>query len=57
MECKDPFFETGLIVRLRLNQLFPFSGCSVLNVFVWSSLFVYFDSFFYDGSDLADIVK
>lgn len=28
--CKYPFFQTGLIVKLRLNLLFPFGGCSVL---------------------------
>ena len=40
-ECKCLFFQISLIVKLRLNLLFPFGGCSVLQDFM-GSLFTYF---------------
>ena len=51
------FFKTGLIVKLRLNLLFPFGGCSVLHGFMGSSLVILFDPYFGEGSDLAYIVE
>ena len=36
-ECKYPFLQISLIVNVRLNLLFPFGGCSVLQGFVGSS--------------------